>query len=631
MRRLALGIASALLLISPAAVVAVEPSTAVSDPVSQTRAASRGVTLSAPASAPAGSKVTFTGRVKSVPRGTKVKLQQRSGRTWRTVTTVKTGSGGRFSVGRVVTGRGEASYRAYAAKRRTSPASSTVQITVLRRVSVLLRADPIAEQGTPVGLRVSTTPAQAGGPVQLQTRTGAGAWRAAGTATLTSAGTGTFRPAPTTTGLVQYRVVKPRHGYDAASTSAPTPVLVRAKRTTFGELMSPGSTEVVDPSVASWSFLSQPPSWWSRNAEIRWDEPGAFTPSLTPEPVGAYRSAAPPSTFDPSQGAEFNSGNSSLQTADVSFRATGTSFAIRYRTFATSTAMVWIDGHPVTATPIPGVAPPYDGQLNWIQITLPSPRTVHVRFAGSDHFFGVDHDEDVPLTVTAAPYPVTLGVISDSYFDAGLPFRTYEGSAAAVLHTRTGFRIWNLAQGGTGYLNDGTGQQRTGNAGYPGHYASPFGSDARIARVRDAPIDALLVNGSINDAWFDDDEYADAVNAFLDRVARVRPGLPVVIVGIEPVKVVADAPEYFADLHAKNQLLRSIAAQHRNVVGFINPFDEHWLTGTGSTTAPKGDGNQDQYVADDHIHLSPAGQTYYQDLIADRLASMPASLLTPVA
>jgi lysophospholipase L1-like esterase len=614
--RVALRIAVVAVLALPVTLGAAQPSDASRAP--------RTVTLSAPSTALTGSRVHFSGRVKNAHRGTAVKIQLRTGTTWHTRATTTTRAGGRFAVSLIVRGPGSATYRAYTRRKHARPRSATIHLAVLRRESVQVHANRTnAEPGTPVALSISTNPAQPGRTVQLQTRTGSAAWRVAGTSTLSRAGAGTFHVQPTTTGTVQYRALTSRHGYDAPAASAAIAVLVQPKGARFGQLMTPESTQVVAPSVATWSFHAKRPSWWSHHAEVRWDTPGAFTPSLTPEASNAYTGHP-----DPTLGAEFNNGNSSLQTADVSFEATGTTFAIQYLSYSAGSAMIWIDGHPISSTPVAGVAPAKGGQLNWIQVTLAHRRTVHVRFAGPDHFVGVDHDAKVPLTVRAAPYAFTLGVVSDSYFDASIPYRTYEGSGAAVLHTRTGFRVWDLAQGGTGYLNDGTGSANTGDAGYPGRYASPFGSEARMARLKNAPIDALLVNGSVNDGGADNAVYTAAVNHFLDRVAELRPGLPVVILGIEPTTVIADAG-WRIDLDAKNQLLEEIAAQHTNVVGFINPYDEHWLTGTGSTTEPEGDGNQDLYIAPDHIHLSPAGQAYYQDLVADRLAPLHATLGTP--
>jgi hypothetical protein len=41
-----------------------------------------------------------------------------------------------------------------------------------------------------------------------------------------------------------------------------------------------------------------------------------------------------------------------------------------------------------------------------------------------------------------------------------------------------------------------------------------------------------------------------------------------------------------------------------------------------------GDGNQDQYIGSDGTHLTAAGQNYYQELVKERLADVPATLPT---
>ena len=166
-----------------------------------------------------------------------------------------------------------------------------------------------------------------------------------------------------------------------------------------------------------------------------------------------------------------------------------------------------------------------------------------------------------------------------------------------------------------------------GMVGHPGYYPHRSDRTQRIARVAAAPIDALVVNGSINDnLLFSPAQHLAAVEAYVDRVAAVRPDLPIVLVGIEPVQQGrAATAEEKADFDAKTQNLRSMVGRN-NVVGFIDPYTEHWLTGTGSVTSPKGDGNQDQYIGPDGVHLTATGQNYYQDLIKERLADLPASL-----
>ena len=57
-----------------------------------------------------------------------------------------------------------------------------------------------------------------------------------------------------------------------------------------------------------------------------------------------------------------------------------------------------------------------------------------------------------------------------------------------------------MAQGGTGYLNNGSDPVGETFDDLAAH--SAYGSDERIDAVADAPIDALLVNGFINDGGF---------------------------------------------------------------------------------------------------------------------------------
>jgi hypothetical protein len=474
-------------------------------------------------------------------------------------------------------------------------------------------------------LTVATTPARGGVAAQLQ-RWSAGTWHAVITTVLSAHGAAIFHPTLGGSGSTLLRVVVPRTGDLAAAASRTVPVTVLAAGTTFGQLMHPESTAVVPRSQAT--YATTKPTW-AGDTLIRWDRPNTFTSSQAPEPAGTLLSAADGrNVANPASGAEYNDGNSSLQTADVSFVVTGRRFAIKYGMYQTGNAMVWIDGHPLSASPISArntsVAAAKVEQQDWIQVDLRTTRTVSVRFAGPVYFTGISYPAAAPVTVTAAPAPFTLGVVSDSYYDSGTPAFTYGGSGAAVLNTDTGFRIWDMAQGGTGYVNDGTGSL-TGDSGDPGHYASPFGSSARIAGITRAPIDALLVNGSANDVGYSLDGYVAAVTTFLDRIAEVRPDLPVVIVGVEPTTFADQPADRATELTAEDDALRQLAQQHTNVVGFIDPLTEHWLTGTGSTAVPEGDGNQDTYIGTDRIHLSPAGQAYYQRLVASHLSGFVAT------
>jgi putative cell wall-binding protein len=396
--------------------------------------------------------------------------------------------------------------------------------------------------------------------------------------------------------------------------------------TTFGDLMHPESTTVLTASDATVTFTDQQPSWFAHNQEIRWDTPGAFTHSLDPVPYDTLFMAETGLDYrDPTIGAEYHVNNSTYKNADVRFTVTGNRFAIRYWTLRQSDAMIWIDGHPASSHAFAGTDTTGSGSWNWLVVTRTSDAPVTVRFAGPLFFTGVDHDAGDAVTVTAAPR-FTLGVISDSQFEAAPDTHPMTQTAGPMLSTLTGFRIWNMAESGTGYVDDGSGAAATGGVGFPGNLSSPFGSARRIASITSAPIDALLVNGSINDLYWSADKQRAEMDAFLDKVAQARPGLPVVLVSIEPLSSSTVHDQTNPGFQALDANFAVVAARHPNVVGVIDPYTADWLTGTGSTTHPAGDGNQDQYVGADGIHLNAPGQAYYQGRIVQALRQLPARL-----
>jgi lysophospholipase L1-like esterase len=184
-----------------------------------------------------------------------------------------------------------------------------------------------------------------------------------------------------------------------------------------------------------------------------------------------------------------------------------------------------------------------------------------------------------------------------------------------MLATRTGFRVWNMSESGTGYV-------QPGGKGYPGFEPSPYGSAKRLAAILDAPLDALLIGGSINDGYKAVELQRPAVDALLSQLEEARPDLPVVLLGVEPL-VAYHSSYWMSRGKTFTSNLRSMVGRHQNVVGFIDPFTSPWLTGNGSTAKPTGNGNSDEYVGSDGVHLSAAGARYYQDRIVDELRKLP--------
>lgn len=511
-----------------------------------------------------GSTVVLTGRVTRSPKGTRVRIQRASGRRWVTVATVRLRSAGRFTQRVAVDAAGKRRYRVHVP--RTAGRRSATSVT--RTVAAMAVAPVVPSAAVP------------------------------GSAAPSSVVPGTAASGPATAQPVQ-------------TPAAPT---CSSPAATTG-------TQQSSSTAVSVTYGKQDLPWGAETCTIRWDTPGAFTHSMTPSP--AYTLAALMGVADhghPEIGAEYLSGNSTLRNADVRFDVTGTSFAIRYVSSQALEAMVWLDGRPVRSEPIVATSDAGD-EWRWVRVDLPTRRTVSVRFAGPLVFTGVDHRVGDPVTVTAGATPFTLGVVSDSYYEQSFDMPPSVLSAAPTLSTLTGFRVWNMAENGTGYVNDASGSPSTRGIG--SHAASTFGSAQRLAGVTDAPIDALIVNGSLNDHAADPEEHRIAVDRFLDDIARLRPGLPVVLIGLEPVSIeglFTDVTD--ARLEVLNDTLRRAAASHANVVGFIDPYAENWLTGYGSTAHPTGEGNQDLYVGQDGAHLNGAGQAFYQGRVAARLKQM---------
>lgn len=411
-------------------------------------------------------------------------------------------------------------------------------------------------------------------------------------------------------------------GIDPADVTSPdfvVPAELAAPGELLGDLMQPGDRTPLASHEVQLTTRTTVPTWPA--VQRTWWTSPAFTHSQEPVPFLTLASAMFGQDWAREvNGAEYVGTNVSLKNIDVSFTITARRFAISYRATRTQDAMVWLDGRPVSATPVPAQSPSDTAYVaNWIVIELPERRTVRVRFAGPSSFTGVDVPGDEGAVITASPPPpLTVGVVSDSLFDLCAESRCMSRAAAPLLATLTGWRVWNLAESGTGYLSPSSAP------GYGSFQPSIFGSSRRLAALERAPLDLLLVNGSVNDASmasYTPEAHRAAVERYLEDLARTRPGLPVVLIGIEPLGRYQS--RYWDDrARAMTANLAAMVGRHPNVIGFIDPYTDRWLTGTGSISAPKGDGNQDEYVGTDGVHLSVAGVAHYVGRILDELSGM---------
>jgi len=391
-------------------------------------------------------------------------------------------------------------------------------------------------------------------------------------------------------------------------TSRPAHEGAKSSRT-FGDVMHPMSTTPWPSDDLTVATGASRPDWGSVT-RTPWDAKGAFTYSANPRPAATATGAI----AQHDDQAVFPGFSGSLQNADVSFTITAQHFALAFLGSREFDAMVWIDGRPIAGKPLFGDGDPHRTTPNWISITLPRRAQVKVRLAGPLAFAGVDTPTRESAVVEATRPSLTLGVLSDSSYTFCAESGCMAESAAPMLSTLTGFRIWNLSERETGYLNPGT-----GGIADPG----TFGSRRRLTAVAQAPIDALLIGGSLNDALVPLQGYSKAVNRVLSTLAAKRPDLPVILVGLEPLLGQYQKPNWLARCAAMTAVLHAAAKRHPNVVGLIDPYSEKWFTGSGSIVSPQGDGNADRFIGLDGFHPSAAGVRFYQGRIAAALRELP--------
>jgi hypothetical protein len=407
-------------------------------------------------------------------------------------------------------------------------------------------------------------------------------------------------------------------GVDPAdTTSKPFVVPGRASRAqrTFADAMAPVSSDPWTTADLTYEASGQAPAWGTLT-RTRWDGRRTFTFAQKPRPAGTLISAIYDKPWTRADTAEFTGTNPSLKNADVTFTVSARRFSIVYRGNEKSDAMVWVNSRPIAAQPIRGVGAADTSAWNWISITLPTQQTSSVRFAGPLTFSGVDTPATENALVREAPPTFTLGVLSDSYYEVCSDTQCMSRNAAPTLATLTGFRVWNMSESGTGWVAPGPG----GPAGYE---SSPYGSTKRLDGVLAAPLDALIIGGSVNDGLRSADLHRPAVDTLLTQLEQQRPDLPVVLLGIEPLPGTYRSAYWINRANGFSATLKSMVGRHQNVVGFIDPFTNPWLTGTGNIAKPTGDGNGDQYVGSDGVHLGAAGIRYYQQRVVDELRQLP--------
>ncbi len=292
-----------------------------------------------------------------------------------------------------------------------------------------------------------------------------------------------------------------------------------------------------------------------------------------------------------------------------SFRFTGTRFALMMTSWAETDVTVYVDHRAVTPTAYPTLTQGAGHQLVVFEGFGGGVHTVDFCIGWGSNFIQILCEQ--PGSVEPGPQPAfRLGLLGDSYADSGI--QPYYGGLARELHRLTGWSIYQLGQGSTGYTNNGS---SSGDAS-----KSVYGSPSRVAAANGAACDAVLIIGSVNDGAASPATVAQACEDLVNELHA-----PVIIAGVEPLSLHGDPGTAW---DAVNDMLMVMASFLVTMTGggVIDWRAESWLTGTGSVSQPRGDGNQDLYIGDvagtDTIHANIEGQMYLADRFVAAMTPM---------
>lgn len=310
-----------------------------------------------------------------------------------------------------------------------------------------------------------------------------------------------------------------------------------------------------------------------------------------------------------------STGGANPQSIYGSFYVTAEKFALMVTAWATTDVTIYVDRKPLTLDPY--LVP--EGQ--WFVIAEGLGGGAHlVEFivGWGANFLQIVVPPATSVTIGPAP-GFKIAITGDSYTDSGVA--PYFAGLSREIWRLTGWTPIQLGQGSTGYTNNGS---SSGDL-----TKQVYGGTNRLAALEAADPDVVLVVGSVNDGAATP---SVAEQAASDYYAALDPR-PVIVVGVEPLFDAGD-PDYVAwDL--VNAAILAAANAAPNVIGVIDWRGEDWLTGTGSASDPKGDGNQDIYIGDvagtDTIHPNYAGQQYLGGRLVERFRPMPLSDVATVS
>ena len=276
---------------------------------------------------------------------------------------------------------------------------------------------------------------------------------------------------------------------------------------------------------------------------------------------------------------------------------------------------VYVDDMPLTNDWVLNTTTGYDTQYYKVVFATSRMRRVRLMLSGFMTFTAIL----VPGTsdIWAAPRRYRAAIIGDSYVQGGHNGGSEGYVMGAGLCNQiallTGWEVFNMGQGSTGYTNNG------GNAGGKDVY----GASSRLTALGALPpLDLVMVYGSGNDSSASQSTLVNAANALWNAIPTYQPNAKIIVAGMEPGTPAGFDPSL---LDQANTYLKNAAAANANISGFIDmrpttsvPGDK-WVEGTGNAGTPNDTGSQDFFVGPDTVHPTRAG---YANMAARMVTEM---------
>jgi hypothetical protein len=378
-----------------------------------------------------------------------------------------------------------------------------------------------------------------------------------------------------------------------AFVAAADAVVTDKLRSTFGDKFQPLDARLADPAIFAGSGVTHTttPPTFTAYQYLRWD--------VLPPAITRYGALSEITIGTPANGgALYLAGDRTPQPATFEFVYEGSHFSFLLDSYG-SEYHLYVNDQPITVDPVSMGS----GGSIYLDVPFTDRGAYKIKLTigvGSviQGFFYEQFDSFYPVG-----RKLRLGVMGDSYsYPANDTTVGYQYWLAAL----TGFDVYPLGEGGTGYNNTGVG----------GVNSKTFGDPVRVALANTYDLDAMLIVGSINDSDVGLQPIAAAAYA---AFAAARPDMPLIVAGPEPYDV-------FATPVATNNAVKAAALAAPNVLHYIDWYVDDWINGSGNTGAPAGDGNADWIIGVDGVHPNLAGFRYLGLMFAEALRGLPTTL-----